>query len=379
MPTPVRATIRRETSDFVVEELPAYDPSGEGDHLLVTFRKTGLDTPFSVARIAELLGSDPAAAGWAGMKDRHAVTTQTASFFCPQPDAPSRLEQASLPGIEILAAARHPHKLKAGHLRGNRFRITLRDIEPTALGAVEQGLAAIVDRGVPNHFGAQRFGRDGDNAERALAWLRGEARAPRGARKQRLLFSSVQSMLFNQVLDRRLADGTHASVLAGDLAQKHDSGGMFVVPEAPEELEDARRRGERGELSPTGPMFGAKMRWPSGVPAEIEREVLTKTLGDPTLLNRHKRLGRGTRRVLRLPVAELTWEPGASPDCLVVSFVLPKGGYATTVLGQVFDARDPHRPDPTIPPDLAREHDAEAPPSHETAASAARDIHGDEV
>jgi tRNA pseudouridine13 synthase len=370
MSTPIRATIRREPSDFVVDELPAYDPSGQGDHLLVTFRKTGLDTPTAVARIADLLGSDPAAAGWAGMKDRHAVTSQTASFFCPAPEAPGRLEGASLPGIEILAAGRHPHKLKPGHLRGNRFRIILRDIDPATLPIVAERLGAMRAAGVPNHFGAQRFGRGGDNAERALAWLRGEARPPRGARKQRLLFSAVQSMLFNRVLDRRLAAGTHATVLAGDLAQKHDSGGMFLVPEAEGELADARGRAERGELSPTGPMFGAKMRWPGGIPAEIEREVLAETLGDPGLLDRHKRLGRGTRRVLRLPLGELGWEPGMTPDCLVLGFVLPKGGYATTVLGQVFEVEDPHRRDP------AGEADPSQPPLEDASTSQDPDFPG---
>ena len=127
MPTNPTAIIRTTPADFVVEEIPAYPASGEGDHLFVTFRKTGLDTPRAVRALAELLGADAREAGWAGMKDRHAITTQTASFACRDGDAEAKLAQPP-EGIEVLAVERHGHKLKTGHLRGNRFTITLRQL-----------------------------------------------------------------------------------------------------------------------------------------------------------------------------------------------------------------------------------------------------------
>lgn len=339
------AAYRRSPDDFVVDELPAYTPSGRGEHVYVTFRKTGLTTPEAVKRIARALGADPRDAGFAGMKDRHAVTTQTASFQLPIAfDAAAALAGASIDDVEILGVARHENKLKPGHLTGNRFRVVLRDLDPAAVPALIEAIALLGKTGVPNAFGPQRFGRDGGNPERAIAWLAGKTRGPRDKREQRLLFSALQSLWFNQVLDRREQEGTWASVLPGDLAKKTDTGGMFLVPLEGPEAEDARARGEAGELSPTGPMFGKKMRWPEARPAEIEREILVAAIEDPARLDAWGHLGEGTRRPLRMRVEDVACEPvpndGGSGAAIAVRFILPKGGYATTVLGRVARLED---------------------------------------
>jgi len=333
------AVIRRAPEDFVVEELPAYPPSGRGEHLHLTFRKRGLTTPDALRLLARALDADPRAAGAAGMKDRHAVTTQAASFPFPiARDAEAAAAGVSIPGIEILSAARHDNKLKPGHLLGNRFTITLRDVEPGEVAAVTGALAAIGRIGAPNAFGPQRFGRDGDNPERALAWLSGKERGPRDKREQRLLFSALQSLLFNRVLGRREEAGTWAAVLPGDVAKKHDTGGLFTVPLDGPELADAVARAEAGAISATGPMFGAKMRWPEGEPAAIEREALASAAPEPLRFEAWRHLGEGTRRALRLAVAEMAAEAlpadAGGKAAIVVRFVLPKGGYATTVLGR---------------------------------------------
>ncbi|WP_437738540.1 tRNA pseudouridine(13) synthase TruD [Sorangium sp. So ce1335] len=361
------AVLRTSPADFVVEELPAYAPSGRGEHVFVTFRKTGRTTPDAVRAIALALGADPGGAGFAGMKDRHAITTQTASFQLPLARDPAPLlEKAELHGLEILAVARHDHKLKPGHLVGNRFRIALRGIDPAALPLAERRLVEIGRIGVPNAFGPQRFGRDGSNPERALAWIAGRERGPRDRREQRLLFSALQSRWFNEVLARREADGTWTTVLPGDLAKKRDSGGLFLVPLEGPELADAEARAAALAISPTGPMFGRKMRWPEGAPGALEREVLTAAIGDPRRLDAFSHAGEGTRRPLRLEVdglevaaAESDAEPraGDAPargpgdpaagQGIVVSFVLPKGGYATTVLGRVFRLVDASAPQPS--------------------------------
>lgn len=338
------ATIRRSPEDFVVDEIPAYAPSGHGEHVYVTFRKVGLTTPEAVKRLARALGADPRDAGHAGMKDRHAVTTQTISIQLPiATDAAALLAAASLDGIEVLAVARHGNKLKPGHLQGNRFRVVLRDLDPASIAAVVSSLEAIGRAGVPNAFGPQRFGRDGANPERALAWIRGDARGPRDRREQRLLFSALQSSWFNEVLDRREREGTWSDVLPGDLAKKTDTGGMFLVPLDGPEAESARARARAGELVATGPMFGKKMRWPEGHPAEIEREVLCAAIGDPSRLDPWGHLGEGTRRPLGMPVAELSCEQlpdDGAGEALAVRFVLPKGGYATTVLARAVRLTD---------------------------------------
>ena len=348
------AVIRRSPEDFVVEELPAYPASGKGEHLFITFRKRGLTTPDAVRALAHALGVDPRFAGWAGMKDRHAVTTQTVSFSLPMArDAAVAAAKISIPGLEVLAAQRHDNKLKPGHLLGNRFTLVLRGIDPARLAAARAILEEAGRVGVPNAFGPQRFGRDGDNPARALAWLAGKERGPRDKRDQRMLFSALQSLLFNEVLARRVAEGTWSTVLAGDVAKKHDSGGLFDVPLEGPELDDARARAEACAISATGPMYGAKMRWPAGAPLAAERAVLDASAIDDALLEARKSLGEGTRRALRLEVHEMSVAEesaaanGTNPASqdttgvsIVVRFVLPKGGYATTVLGRAFRLRD---------------------------------------
>jgi tRNA pseudouridine13 synthase len=344
------ATIRATPEDFVVDELPAYAPSGRGEHLFITFKKRGLTTPEALRRIAEALGVDARYAGCAGMKDRHAVTTQTASFAFPiARDAEAEVARVAVPGIEIQRAGRHDHKLKPGHLNGNRFTIVLRDVPAARLDGARARLDEIGRIGAPNAFGPQRFGRDGDNPARALAWLSGRERGPRDRREQRLLFSAVQSLLFNQVLARRTLAQSFGIVLPGDIAKKLDSGGLFSVPLSGPELADAMARAEAGLISATGPMFGAKMRWPEGEPLAIEREILAASaLGEPGRLAALHKLGEGTRRPLRLSVDELSvaiLDPSPSTDLasseegrlrVAIRFVLPKGGYATTVLGLAF-------------------------------------------
>jgi tRNA pseudouridine13 synthase len=308
------------------------------------------------------------------MKDRHAITTQTASFKLPLAKDPAALLAASpVEGIEILAVSRHVNKLKPGHLQGNRFRVVLRDIDATRAPAVIEALAEFGRTGVPNAFGPQRFGRDGSNPARALEWLAGKSRGPRDKRDQRMLFSALQSLWFNEVLSRRELDGSWARVVPGDLAKKTDTGGIFLVPLEGPESDDAIARGAAGELFPTGPMFGKKMRWPEGRPAEIEREVLVAAIEDPARLDAWAHLGEGTRRPLRMEVDEVAterFEDAADGSAvLAVTFVLPKGGYATTVLGRavkLVDATIARTPQEQIP-DGERLASDEPVPSDEQA------------
>lgn len=348
------ARFRVEADDFVVEELPAYAPSGAGEHLHVVFEKRELTTFEAVRRIARALDSDERGVGTAGLKDRHARTTQAATF--PFPIARGSAEDAAkridVPGVRVLSVARHEGKLKPGHLAGNRFEIRLRGLDADASDAVRARLA-IAASGVPNAFGPQRFGREGSNPERAFAWLAGRTKI-RDRREQRLLFSALQSLLYNRVLERRVEAGTWNRVLAGDVAKKTDTGGLFTVPLEGPERDDAIARGEAGRLVATGPMFGVKMRWPEGEPGALEREILAEAVGDASLLANARHAGEGTRRPLVLAPRDLASD--VVPDGLLVRFVLPKGGYATTVLGfacRLVDASREDRDDasPEIDPE----------------------------
>lgn len=335
----------------MVEETPAYEASGVGEHVFVTFQKTNLTTAQAVRMLARALDTPPRDAGVAGQKDKVAVTTQVASFFVPVKsgvDVEQRLAQAAaedaLAGISVLRVARHNNKLKAGHLLHNRFDIRLHGLETDAdREAVAAHLEAVKQRGVPNFYGAQRFGSAGDNASHAAAILRGERKPPRDSKQLRFLFSSLQSALFNETLARRVADGTWCEVLPGDVAKKQDTGGLFVVPEAGAELEDARERARTQLLSATGPMFGASMMMPQGAPALLEADVLQQSGITLEQLTAHRHLGEGTRRALRMIAADLHYE--VDDSTLRVIFTLPKGGYATTLLsalcGPAVEAAEP--------------------------------------
>jgi tRNA pseudouridine13 synthase len=334
--------IKQSPEDFVVEEIPAYEPTGAGEHVFVRFTKRDWTTLDAVRAIARGLGCEPRAAGFAGMKDKSAVTTQTLSLQTPRGATPAELAgralALALDGITVHQARPHQNKMKPGHLTGNRFAINVRGVPEDRLGEVAAALERIAREGVANAFGAQRFGARGDNAQRALAWLRGEASAPRDPRLLRLLWSSLQSAVFNAVLDSRVEDGTWAAALEGDLLKLRSSGGLFGCA-------DVQTDGPRvasGEVSPTGPIIGARMRWPEGRPAELERQVSARILGDGFDLARTRSLGEGSRRSLRLWVEDLRWETlkddsptasGKGTACVRVYFVLPKGSYATTVLG----------------------------------------------
>jgi tRNA pseudouridine13 synthase len=336
-----RATLKRSPEDFVVEEIPAYLPSGEGDHLYLRFTKRNLTTHAVVRAIASALGVPARDVGVAGLKDKVGVTTQTVSLPVPRGDSSfdDRARALALEGVTVLEAKRHGNKLKTGHLAGNRFAVVLRDVGEADLARAIDRLGAIGREGVPNAFGPQRFGRSGDNAERALAWLTGRERPPRDARLRRLMWSAVQSKVFNAVLDARVADGTWATPLAGDWVKRHDTGGLFPCTDE----QTDRERASRGEVSPTGPMVGAKMRWPAGAPGELEARISKAILGDTFDYDAVRALGEGTRRALRLWVGEMRAAPRTSEQGggLGIYFVLPKGAYATTVLAAAFNLVEP--------------------------------------
>ncbi|MCC6749311.1 MAG: tRNA pseudouridine(13) synthase TruD [Deltaproteobacteria bacterium] len=322
----------RDPEDFVVEELPAYLPCGEGEHTLVRIEKRGLTTPQAIDRLARAVGVSPATVGYAGMKDRHAVTRQWLSFSGVDPAALLAVEG---PELRVLEAGRHKNKLRTGHLQGNRFVLVLRGVrEGDAVAGARAILARLTESGVPNYYGAQRFGSAGDNAERALAMLRGEEKLPRDRHQHRLLVSSLQSFLFNAVLAERIGQGLLANLLGGEVLQRTDSGGLFVS----EERETDQARLERGELVITGPMCGPRMPRPKEGSAarEAEDRVLDAHRVGPDDFARFGRLARGGRRPLAVPLGEPELETVVDdPSALRLRFALPAGAYATVVLREL--------------------------------------------
>lgn len=325
----VPGQLRVALEDFVVDEQPAYELSGEGEHVYVHFEKRDLTTPEAMRRLARAFGADPRSAGYAGLKDRRAVTRQWASFAMKD-DAAARALGDTIDGIRVLEVTRHGNKLRTGHLRGNRFELRLRSVPIGREAEVAAVLARLATEGIPNYFGEQRFGRDAQNVAEARRWIVAGERAPRDHFRRKLLVSSLQSELFNEVLAARLSDGLFAQAVDGDLLRKEDSGGLFTT----EDLADAMRRVAAFEVSPTGPMFGAKMRWPEREALAREARVLAAAGLDTRHLASFARDGEGTRRPLRVRPLDVSVESEA-PGVVMLRFTLPKGAYATVVLREV--------------------------------------------
>ncbi|WP_408950599.1 tRNA pseudouridine(13) synthase TruD [Lysobacter sp. Hz 25] len=329
------ARIRTSSEDFRVEELPGFAASGSGEHLLLTVEKRGMNTAFAAKRIAAWAGIGEVGIGYAGLKDRHAVTVQRFSVHLPKRIAPD-LAGLQDDELRVLDSQWHAKKLPRGALAGNRFVLTLREIEGER-EAIDARLAHIAARGVPNYFGEQRFGRDGDNVANALAMFGGR----RVRREQRsLLLSAARSELFNRALAVRVADGSwdglrDGASLAGEVWALAGSRSVFG-PEAWSET--LAQRLAAFDIHPSGPLWGrGELRSTEAVRA-LELAALE---GEQALALRAGLEAAGLdqeRRALRLRPDGLAWR-WLDDGALEVSFALPAGAYATVVLAELGEIR----------------------------------------
>jgi len=387
----IAGIIRSRPEDFFVEELPLYEPCGQGQHVYCEIEKTGLTTFEAVDRIARALGISARDIGYAGIKDARAVARQTFSISGIDEQAVAAVRIA---GITVRRVARHGNKLRLGHLRGNRFVIKLRGVVPADAARAQQVLQIVGRRGMPNYFGPQRFGRRQDNHLLGAALIRGDAEdllrlllgnpdsslddaQTMGARKafergdlrqamhlwprrcgmerrvlhrllktgnpekavaaiderlRRLWVSALQSEAFNEVVSRRI--DSLDRLMAGDLAFKHDNGACFRVVDAAAE----QSRCDAFEISPTGPLVGYRMTLPEGQPLEIERSVLAAAGIDPADFRDAGRLKvKGARRPLRVRPEETSVATGTDDagEYLQLSFTLPAGAFATSLLREI--------------------------------------------
>lgn len=329
--------------DFVVEEQPLYVPKGEGEHCYLFIEKVGIDTPHMVKVLAEHFGVRERDIGTAGLKDAQAITRQLASIHTPGKslDDFPMLEHDSM---RVLWADMHTNKLRTGHLKSNRFSLRIREVDMTAAPRALQIVRTLAAHGVPNRYGPQRFGAKGNNALVGRDLLTGRSRRKFGAGRRRLFLSSLQSAVFNDVLDRRLAERSLLALKEGDLAWKHDSGSVFVVDREAMDEPGFAERVERFELSPSGPLWGAKMTWASGETDRIELEALAayELTPEDFAESRQSKLVPGARRPLRVPIADPQVEGGIDEHggYVRLAFDLPPGSYATSVLREVMKTED---------------------------------------
>ncbi len=379
--------IKESADDFIVTEIPAYEPCGAGEHVYLTIEKRGLTTLEAIRRVAQELRVAEREIGYAGMKDSIGVTRQTISV--PRISLED-IVGCNLNGVQVLAAVRHTNKLKLGHLKGNRFTVVVRGVSEGADAAASAIIKVLVELGVPNWFGYQRYGVQGNSHLIGAAMVRRDWKAavdlligtpeavcdeawqaaiiayrqcnviealklmPRHCRSERdvlqrlvnrpdfwekafnavhprlkkLYLSAYQSSIFDKVVEQRLPRIDR--VLTGDLAWKHVNGACFIVENADVE----QSRVEQFEISATGPMFGTKMKLPGGEARAVEEQILAAegiTLESFDLGNGLRM--EGERRPLRVPLGD----PSLSleGDSLRLDFSLPKGSYATSVLREI--------------------------------------------
>jgi tRNA pseudouridine13 synthase len=320
--------LKQRPDDFIVEEVPAYQPCGEGEHLFLWIEKIDVAADDLLRHVAQALRISPRDVGTAGAKDRRAVTRQ---FVSVPAQCEADVRRIETDRIHVLRHVRHRNKLRTGHLRGNQFSILVREVDVEAAEQAAAIAAAIGRLGFPNYYGEQRFGREQETLRIGLELLRGTRRPgsiPFSQRRflLRMSLSAVQSALFNAVLGERLRDKLFATVLDGDVMEVAASGGQFVVtdPFAEQQRFDSR------ETVLTGPIFGPHMTAPQHEPAEREGRILSAwelSLQDFSLF---AKLTSGTRRPL------VVWPDGLQleqeSEGLRLDVQLPGGVYATTLL-----------------------------------------------
>ncbi len=336
------ANFRVAPEDFFVEEMPAFAPAGQGEHLLLTIEKRGMNTAFAARRIAAWAGIPEMGIGYAGMKDRHAVTRQRISVHLPKRIAPD-LATLQSDDLRVLESHWHNRKLPRGALAGNRFVLVLREVQGER-SAIEARLANIRDHGLPNYFGEQRFGRgrsrhpasrdtsasmhvEGDNVEAARRMFAGQRV---NKREQRSIYlSAARSEVFNAVLAARIDAGNWNTGADGEVWMLDGSHSVF----GPEPLSaELQARAAAQDVHPTGPLWGiGELRSRESVRA-IE-DAAVEPYGD--LRTGLEAAGmKQERRALRVRVGALAWQWPAE-NALRLSFELAPGAYATGLLAEL--------------------------------------------
>lgn len=327
-----RARIRSVPEDFRVDEVLGFVADDEGEHLLLQVEKRGANTTWVARELARIAGVKPRDVSYAGRKDRNAVTVQHFSLWLgkqPEPDWSQHVHQE----YRVLSSLRHRRKLRLGALKGNRFRLVLRELSIPVSG-LEARLQRIREQGVPNYFGTQRFGHGGSNIGRASQFF-ADPRRIRDRDLRSLLLSTARSLIFNAVLSERVTLSTWNKALPGEACMLEGTHSVFRNDEVDTALQ---ARIASGDVHPTGPLWGEGDAMASGEAAALELRVAQK----------HADFARGletarvaaARRALRLPVPDLRWQTD-DEHTLTLEFFLPAGTYATAVLRELTGIANP--------------------------------------
>lgn len=319
------AVIRSTPEDFQVIESLGFEPEGQGEHVFLYIRKRGENTDWVARQLANFAQVSPRDVTYAGKKDRHAVTEQ---WFCIKFPIKRNLNWKLFGGdsIEVLEAVRHPRKLRLGTLKGNTFRLCLRQV--TDMDALKRRVALVEQGGVPNYFGEQRFGFDFGNLYKGIALLKGEIQE-RQRNKKGIYISAVRSWLFNQLLSSRIESGLWGRIMDGDALMISGSQSCFVEEKSNDELQ---QRLNSGAITLTGPLWGRGEMMPTGEAEEWERSTLLQWKDVSDLLETLSL--NQERRALKLQPENLKLEQISETECWI-EFGLMSGAFATSVLREL--------------------------------------------
>ncbi|PIK15228.1 tRNA pseudouridine(13) synthase TruD [Halobacteriovorax sp. JY17] len=322
----IGGVIKEECEHFLVDEIPLYEPEGLGQHIYLLIRKTNLNTTDIVKSLCELFKITDKDIGYAGLKDKRAITTQ---WFSLSLGATADIAEvckkisSSLENVEILKSSKHLNKLKTGHLIANRFTVTISNTTKDSFQNAEKILELINQNGLPNFYGEQRFGSKGDNADIGREVLTGKKKVKKHWLKK-MYISAYQSELFNSWLTSRISDNLFNELIPGDLLQKSEGGRSFPFDTNKDHLQEFKR----GEISYTGPIFGSKVTGPTLQAAEREELIFSKD--EVTLEDLKKMKVQGTRRSAKVFPQSIEIEK--EDQNIILSFTLPAGSYATILL-----------------------------------------------
>lgn len=327
----VHGLYKQQYEDFIVIEELGFDLTGEGEHILVYLEKKDCNTIYVAEQLAKYVGISVKNVSYAGLKDRQAVTQQWFSLHMPGKETPD-FSQFDLAGCRILQINRHNKKLKIGALKGNRFKIILRNLSDKQ--AIEPKLNLIKQYGVPNYFGEQRFGREQNNIIQAIKWASGEI-SVKDRKKRSFYLSAARSAIFNQIVSQRIEQNIQQTVLDGDILQLSKSNSWFVS--SSDELPLLQQRLQNGEINITAPMVGDSSLGTASVALEFETSCLKRWSCFEELFKK-ERMATIRRSILLRP-EQFEWQWISESD-IEISFYLPSGCYATSVLRELIIGKE---------------------------------------
>lgn len=326
--------IRCSNEDFQVDEIQQFTPSGTGEHVWLKIRKDGENTDWVAKNLAQIADVPRRDVSYAGMKDRNAITTQWFSVQMPGREAPNwreGLDKLNLQSVQILEEHRHDRKLKRGALKGNQFKLTLREFEGSE-DELAESINRIKEMGVPNYYGAQRFGHGGFNVKKAEQWFSGEFKV-KDRNKRSIYLSAARSWIFNHILSARVEEGSWDKAISGDVYILNGSNSSFNVDvEDKSAVSDIAKRLADHDIHPSGALWGRGRLATSDSIADLEAGIAKQfsVLTDGLEMNGLKQ----ERRALRLSLKSIEYKM-IDLQTVVLEFSLPQGTYATTVLSEI--------------------------------------------